>query len=119
MREKLVDSRNLKPVKIWNPGSVEAQKFCMDLNLPMIFAGTKSLTKKLALEKVSYIPPLGDLEDYQLEVLNRAKNLIREEKNSLISIPTGSGKTRVATELVMSLHKEQNLKNIVWPKTSL
>lgn len=114
VRLKLATSMGITPLNNWNTGSLDAQKFCERIGIPRVFSGTKSFNKTIPIETISSRPSLNSLEDYQLEVLNKAKSYLINGANSLISIPTGSGKTRVATELVLELSERHGIHNIIW-----
>jgi DNA repair protein RadD len=78
--------------------------------LPEEGAGTPS---EESVEPV--LPPLKVLQDYQSSVYFRSREMLRPPNaRFLIQMPTGSGKTRTAMELVASYFNETPDRTVLW-----
>jgi superfamily II DNA or RNA helicase len=62
------------------------------------------------------VEPLTQLKDYQSEIVFEANRKIEDDYNTrfLIQMPTGSGKTRVACEIIANFFNNSEGKNAVW-----
>jgi DNA repair protein RadD len=75
--------------------------------------------RRPAVESVEPYDPLPPLLDYQLEVRHQCLEKLKSGSSELlIQMPTGSGKTRTAMEIVVDLVEEQALfkagRSVVW-----
>ncbi len=60
-------------------------------------------------------PGLGDLHEYQQNLANQVRTLVSTNGRALLFLPTGAGKTRVATEAVVRSFVEDGLLgHVVW-----
>jgi DNA repair protein RadD len=100
--------------KIWKPGSSEAVKFCKYIELPEVFAGTLPPEKPPSVERLDSIDEFNSLTDYQEEVMNKAIDNLVNKRSSLITLPTGAGKTYVATNVVLKWHQINNGTTTMW-----
>lgn len=87
----------------WISGSRWPRAFTIATKFPNIFAGIKNdgSSKSPAIEKVSPRRTPPKLKSYQVEVKNQMKKILEldgDKSRSVISLPTGGGKTRVAVE---------------------
>ena len=100
----LLRDKELPIPRSFKPGSSSAYQLTQELDLPEVFAGTQILSQRNPLERLEPILTIDPLLDYQQEVLEKAFPLLTNGERCLISIPTGGGKTRVATELLHRWH---------------
>src|SRR5262249_246711 len=75
--------------------------------------------RKPAIETIEPYDPLPQLMDYQVEVLRQCIEMFdKGAKELLIQMPTGSGKTRTAMELIVDLVETKSLfvngRSVVW-----
>lgn len=85
----------------WHPGKSWPKHFVRTLHLPIALAGVAGMKNEPESLEVEPFRPLPELEDFQvelhagiLEVLERGTGANR----AILSLPTGAGKTRTATE---------------------
>lgn len=80
------------------------------------FFGVEHHEKEKPIIKPDYesIEPNYPLHDYQKNILIRSTKLIENNENFLIHMPTGSGKTRVAMNLVSRKLMESDKTIILW-----
>lgn len=99
-RNELADA-GLTPPMTWS-GSRAAQKFVRDLGFPPEFAGFQQARRDPVLE-VEGPAELPALHDFQVAIADNTRALLRRESQlrGLLSMPTGSGKTRVAVQAVV------------------
>jgi superfamily II DNA or RNA helicase len=92
----------------WRDGSDETGRFVADLGFPTAYAGLKSPkapSAEVVLGKIN-LPPL---HKFQGELLTQIRELalIRDREGNnrrgLLYLPTGAGKTRVATEAIVKM----------------
>lgn len=79
----------------------------------------EDVERKAAVEMIEPYAPLPPLFDYQSEVRTHCMELLKLGIDEfLIQMPTGSGKTRTAMELVVDIAEAQSLfvrgKSVVW-----
>jgi len=111
---KISMSRGLEEIRVFKPGTKSAVEQCKSFGLPPVFAGVQTTGKLNPLEIIE--PNLGTkpLFDYQNEVLEKALSHCRKGEDCLVSLPTGGGKTRVATEMLFNLHAEKPGAASLW-----
>lgn len=95
--------KNIPSLKKWRPGSKSAVNFCKALNISTRYAGL--LSKDDTRPFLSYVPTTSKLilADYQKEVLENCLESLKNS-NTMLSLPTGGGKTYVATNLLHKFH---------------
>ncbi|MYC70304.1 MAG: HigA family addiction module antidote protein [Gemmatimonadetes bacterium] len=106
----------LKPPSRW--GTQEAQDFVAALGFPPEFAVSPRAKRPSELT-VSGPMPLGDLHDYQAEIVNQLKSIVGNrgmKGRAVISLPTGAGKTRVVVEASVKhvLSANSNERYLLW-----
>ena len=108
-----LDSEGLKPPSRW--GTFEAYEFAKDLGFPKEFGGSPS-KKRNSDEFVMGKFPLGELHDYQknaIEKLNAFLLSSGDSKRAVLCLPTGAGKTRVASQFVVEEFLNKG-KPVLW-----
>ena len=111
-----LDECGLKPPSRW--GTQEAQDFVAALGFPPEFAVSPRAKRPSELT-VSGPMPLGDLHDYQAEIVNQLKSIVGSrgmKGRAVISLPTGAGKTRVVVEASIKhvLSANSNKRYLLW-----
>ena len=101
LRDDLRDA-GLEPPDRW-AGSQMARAFVRDLGFPDEFAGAPAERRdpELAVPGPPNLPPL---HEYQSRIVGLIRELLfsaEEHPRALISLPTGAGKTRVATQALV------------------
>jgi superfamily II DNA or RNA helicase len=93
-----LEARGLTPPSAWG-GSRPAREFVRALGFPVELAGFRSASRppELIVEGRPKMPPL---HDYQQQLVEQLCSLFaaRKENRAMLTLPTGSGKTRVAIE---------------------
>ena len=113
---KILEECGLKPPSRW--GTQEAQDFVAALGFPPEFA-VSPRSKRPSELTVSGPMPLGDLHDYQSEIVNQLKSIVGSrgmKGRAVISLPTGAGKTRVVVEASVKhiLGANSNERYLLW-----
>lgn len=102
----------------WASGKSFANKFVEKFRIPSVFAGIPSASAKNRKESVYPIYSLPDLKDYQKNLMHQVLQIIRnsvQQKRAILTLPTGSGKTRIAVESIVQLLNELGPENnILW-----
>ena len=101
--QEQLESEGLQPPNRW--GTQEAFEFASALGFPPEFGGSR--TARRAAEIWASGPmPLGALHDYQGRLIEQLEKLVSAHKmkpaRAVLSLPTGSGKTRVAVEAAVN-----------------
>ncbi|MGB0722864.1 MAG: DEAD/DEAH box helicase [Gammaproteobacteria bacterium] len=89
----------------WHPGQSAALNFTEALGLPPELAGVRAGTRPELFVQVRPPAPFRELEPYQQSVCERMLKPLgagAPDNRAIVSLPTGSGKTRVA---VQTLHE--------------
>lgn len=102
----------------WHPGKAWSKHFVRTLHLPIALAGVAGTKNEPQSLEVEPFRPLPELEDFQVElhegildVLQRATGANR----AILSLPTGAGKTRTATEALTEWRQAAPKPNgILW-----
>ncbi len=109
----------LDPPKNW-AGSARAVRFVEALGFSPEWAGERNRRREPFVE-VDGPSILPALHKYQRHVVDRTRAMFREGRlavelrRGMISMPTGSGKTRVATQAVVEALREGELKGgVLW-----
>ena len=108
----------LDPPKRW-AGSPRAVEFVRSLGFGEEWAGDRNTRRDpyIEVDGPYWLPPL---HDYQRRVVGNVRRLLRSngmvsERRGMISMPTGSGKTRVAVQSVVEAIREDDFKGgILW-----
>jgi len=109
-------AEGLRPPDRW--GTVEARAFVGSIGFPEEFAASP-MSKREAEEAISgpiFLPPL---HDYQEEVVDGLEKLIAGgsgRRRAVVSLPTGSGKTRVTVQSAVNLvlKPESASRRVIW-----
>ena len=107
----------LGPPPKW-AGSERAVEFVRSLGFSKEWAGERDRKPAPFLEvKGPYSLP--DLHDYQRTIANNVRTLLRgeygAERRGMISMPTGSGKTRVAVQAIVEAMREDGFRGgVLW-----
>lgn len=118
LREYRHELDHLGPPGQW-AGSSKAVRFVQSLGFGEDWAGGKK-TKRTPYVEVVGPYSLPPLHGFQRIVVDNVKELIRSredqgEGRGMISMPTGSGKTRVAVQAIVEAIRESRLRgNILW-----
>ena len=107
----------LGPPPKW-AGSRKAVEFVTSLGFSPEWAGERNRTRDPFLE-VEGPYSLPDLHDYQRTIANNVRTLLRgeygAERRGMISMPTGSGKTRVAVQAIVEAMREDGFRGgVLW-----
>jgi superfamily II DNA or RNA helicase len=94
-------------------GNPKAVDFVRRAGLPLIFAGSPS-SDRPALEYVDGPPHLAPLHNYQREITDRIPAVIEDSSRAMISLPTGSGKTRVAVQGLLEALDDRSEWLVLW-----
>lgn len=101
-------------------GTSEAQRFVADLGFPRAFAGTRE-KKPAPIEVIPGRVKLKRLHDFQQDLLTQIRELVllREEsgehRRGLLYLPTGAGKTRVTTQAIAEMMRDDELGSpVLW-----
>ncbi len=108
----------LGPPSRW-AGSARAVEFVQALGFPPEWAGERGRKREPFLEVEGYsLPPL---HDYQRTIADNVRKLLRggfgngAGRRGMISLPTGSGKTRVAVQaLVEAMREDRFHGGVLW-----
>ncbi|MYE02360.1 MAG: DEAD/DEAH box helicase [Alphaproteobacteria bacterium] len=108
---------HLDPPRQW-AGSGRAVRFVTALGFPAEWAGEKHRRRDPFLE-VDGPFTLPELHPYQNRIVDNVRGLLRygntAQRRGMISMPTGSGKTRVAVQAVVEALREEELAGgILW-----
>ena len=110
---------HLDPPKKW-AGSQRAVRFVRSLGFAPEWAGERN-KKRNPFEEIDGPYSLPGLHDYQRTIAGNIRALLRGEyensdkRRGMISMPTGSGKTRVAVQAIVESIREDGFEgNILW-----
>ncbi len=109
---------HLDPPKRW-AGSPRAVSFVRSLGFEEEWAGERN-TRRDPYVEVEGPYSLPELHDYQSKVVGNVRRLIQpdgmaDERRGMISMPTGSGKTRVAVQAIVEAIREDGFRGgILW-----
>lgn len=96
-------------------GGPTVMKWLEDLGFSTEFAGEKNvrMPEQETVEGPTKMPPLHDYQRNVLEQVHALLNDETEHQKAFITLPTGSGKTRVATESVVTYCAQQKEPQLV------
>ena len=110
---------HLDPPQRW-AGSARAVDFVRSLGFSAEWAGERNRRREPYLE-VEGPYSLPELHDYQKTIVNKVKDMLSNgrvngaERRGMISLPTGSGKTRVAVQAIAESMRDDGFKGgILW-----
>ena len=110
---------HLDPPSQW-AGSSRAVEFVVSLGFSAQWAGERGRKLDPFLE-VEGRYSLPKLHDYQRAIVNNVRNVLRNEhgddaqRRGMISMPTGSGKTRVAVQAIVEAMRDDGLRGgVLW-----
>ena len=110
---------HLDPPQRW-AGSARAVDFVRSLGFSDEWAGERNRRREPYLE-VEGPYSLPELHDYQTVILAKVRDMLRKEhrdgaeRRGMISLPTGSGKTRVAVQAIVESMRDDRFKGgILW-----
>ena len=118
LREYREALSHLDPPKQW-AGSYRAVEFVRSLGFGEEWAGERTPRRDPYVE-VEGPYSLPDLHDYQRKVVGNVRGLVNSngttgQRRGMISMPTGSGKTRVAVQAIVEAMRENGFKGgILW-----
>jgi superfamily II DNA or RNA helicase len=114
-RNELRDN-GLEPPQTW-AGSAAALSFVRKVGFPREFAGFQQAGRSPLLE-VEGPPEVPELHDYQTQIVEEFRRLVRGEldgRRAILSLPTGAGKTRVAVDALIEAFQHDGLEGpILW-----
>ncbi|MCG6560456.1 DEAD/DEAH box helicase family protein [Ruegeria sp. 1NDH52C] len=98
-----LELRGLAPPKRW--GGEQARVFVQELGFPIEFAASVGGRRdaELSVSGPIHLPPLHDYQEDILTSIGSLLNTGAGRRRAVVSLPTGSGKTRVAAEAVVRL----------------
>ena len=109
---------HLDPPKRW-AGSQPAVDFVRSLGFSPEWAGQRN-TRRLPFLEVEGPHPLPELHGYQRTIVDRVRDLLRDgfagtgARRGMISLPTGSGKTRVAVQAIVEAVRDGYTGGVLW-----
>ena len=110
---------HLDPPQRW-AGSARAVDFVLSLGFSTEWAGERNRRPEPYLE-VEGPYSLPELHEYQKTIVAKVRHMIRDghldgaERRGMISLPTGSGKTRVAVQAIVESMRDDRFKGgILW-----
>ena len=108
---------HLDPPRQW-AGSGPAVRFVTEMGFPVEWAGERNRRRDPFLE-VDGPYALPPLHDYQHRIVHNIRGLLRygntAQRRGMVSMPTGSGKTRVAVQAVVDALREAELVGgVLW-----
>jgi superfamily II DNA or RNA helicase len=101
----------------WHPGKRWAKHFVRSLGLPSVLAGIEGPKAEPALLEVEPFRPLPPLEDFQDELRRQVLDVIDSgpgQNRGILTLPTGAGKTRTATEALTEWLQSNDGRAIIW-----
>ena len=118
LKEPLV-AAGLPVPRLWD-GTPDSEQFVTSLGFPRSFAGTRE-KKAAPIELVPGKVELKPLHDFQEDLRDQIRELvlIRDKDGShrrgLLYLPTGAGKTRVTTESIAAMLRDEELASpVLW-----
>ena len=109
---------HLDPPRQW-AGRPRAVQFVRSLGFSEEWAGDRNIRREPFVE-VDGPYSLPELHDFQRRIVEKMRNLIRSgevcgERRGMISMPTGSGKTRIAVQAIVEAMREDGFRGgILW-----
>ena len=110
---------HLDPPQRW-AGSARAVDFVLSLGFSAEWAGERN-RKRPPFEEVEGPYALPELHDYQSAIVAKVRDMFRNgrldraERRGMISLPTGSGKTRVAVQAIVEAVRDDGFSGgVLW-----
>lgn len=105
--------------RTWHNGKAWPRFFVRQLGFPKIFAGFEGEKSGAPWEDIEPHIPLPELHKYQKKVLDAILNTLCEKpgvNRAIVTLPTGSGKTRTTVESLIVATQNGIIKNnyILW-----
>jgi DNA repair protein RadD len=99
IREAFAKACKIAAPKRWHPGKSGALEFVQGADLPLVLAGLPSDESPPSVEYLDGRLLLPPLEDFQDEVRQKFTfGITARGHHSIVTLPTGAGKTRVAVQ---------------------
>ena len=101
----------------WERGRESAKNFVRQIGFPQEFAGKAFPEERLDIETLIGKPRAATLQDYQVEVFQKALAVTEQDNGkAILELPTGAGKTRVAMETILSWLSKRGKNNdtVLW-----
>jgi superfamily II DNA or RNA helicase len=101
----------------WHPGKGWAKHFARTLGLPMALAGIEGLKAEPTSLEAEPFRPLPALEDFQQELRGAVREVLEGgggANRGILTLPTGAGKTRTATEALTEWIPNNNGRTVLW-----
>lgn len=101
----------------WHPGKAWATHFVRTLGLPMALAGIAGPRNEPAILEAEPFRPLPLLEDFQDDLRMAVREVLAGDPGSnrgILTLPTGAGKTRTATEALTEWLPSNPGRAILW-----
>ena len=114
IRSALLSKKKDISTATWRPGSAAAVHICESLGLPAVFAGEQVLSYLPPAQRLISKIPITNLLDYQKEVFQNSLKYLEQGDSALLSLPTGGGKTLVATQILKSWHTKSRYVTSIW-----
>lgn len=118
LKEPLAAARLPVP-RLWD-GTPDSEQFVTSLGFPRAYAGTRE-KKAAPVELVPGKVELNPLHDFQEDLRDQIRELvlIRDKdgnhRRGLLYLPTGAGKTRVTTESIVGMLRDEELASpMLW-----
>lgn len=100
------------PKKKWSHGGKTELSIVRQLDLPDAYSGVHLDAHTLSIETVQSAKPPRTPMDYQREVIAKAVSSLESNFSCLISVPTGAGKTFIASNILRDIHKSNTINNV-------
>jgi superfamily II DNA or RNA helicase len=101
----------------WHPGKRWATHFVRTLGLPMALAGIVGPRNEPAILEAEPFRPLPQLQDFQDELRTAVLEVLAGDSGNnrgILTLPTGAGKTRTATEALTEWLPSNPSRGILW-----
>jgi superfamily II DNA or RNA helicase len=101
----------------WHPGKSWARHFVRSLDLPIALAGIAGPRAEPEILEAEPFRPLPPLEDFQVELRRAVLDVLTGEpgqNRGILTLPTGAGKTRTATEALTAWLQSNPGNALLW-----
>lgn len=117
--KEAMEAIGLNPPRTWD-GTTDAADFALRIGFPRVYAGTREVraaTSELIPGKIE----LAELHEFQCDLSAQIEQLLTtqtdngEYRRGLLYLPTGAGKTRVTTQSIAELMRDDRLVSpVLW-----